>query len=233
MLDFYISLETEKNKLMDMFCVGDSAVSHEYRAKQYHFPLELATEMYQEPRFKWDEKLEDFLAKSYLDSKNKLNDSMKFFTEFWEENEEKYFSKINLFFQDTIPTYRILLAHYLDAISNWVEPNIVVNAYSYQTSNPLYHVYSLLYEIILSQVFIRTRNIKSKSEFSDDKLWTCSELIAFAFLTTTFPEFSKCTGTGYPQLDIYAKDFLELIKQNKTFDKVQNEILKPNFLKKP
>lgn len=229
MLHFYISLEAEKNKLMDMFCVGEVAATHAYRAKQYHFPWTLAQKMYHEPRFQWDEQLEDFLIQSYQENEVRLHTSKAFFESYWQMNEHKYFPKLNQFFQEEIPEYCVLLAHFLDAISNWTEPNIVINAYSYQTKNPLYHIYSLLYEITLSQVFIRTRKLKTKEEFSDDKLWMSAELTAFAFLTTTFPEFSEWHGTGYPRLDTYADQFVKLMQENKSFNLILPEILRFKF----
>ena len=218
MLDFYISIETEKNKLMDMFCIQDVGFSLEKRAEQYHFPLDLAKKMYNLPRYQWDRKLEDFLSQAYQKNKNKLDNALSFFQGYWTQHNENYFEPINCFFDTPIPSYQVLLAHFLDAISNWSEPNIVLNAYSYQTPNPLYHTYTLLYEIILSQVFIRTRQIKSPKEALDDKLWMASELTAFSFLATTFPEFSKVSGTGYPQVDIFAVKSRKLMEMHLKFE---------------
>lgn len=203
---------------MDMLCIQDVGFSLEKRAEQYHFPLDLAKEMYNYPRHQWDQKLENLLSCTYIKNRQKLDKAFSFFQEYWKQYNEKYFEPINHFFDTQIPNYRVLLAHFLDAISNWVEPNIVLNAYSYQTPNPLYHTYTLLYEIILSQVFIRTRQIKSVMEVSDEKLWMISELTAFSFLATTFSEFSKVSGTGYPQVDVWAPKFRELMNMRLKFE---------------
>ncbi|MBR6412784.1 MAG: hypothetical protein IKS41_06480 [Alphaproteobacteria bacterium] len=218
MLDFYISLETEKNKLMDMFCLQDIGFPMEKRVQQYHFSLDLAKDMYHLPRHQWDKKLEDFLSEAYTKHKDDLASSLSFFQKYWNQHSEQYFGPINQFFGEQIPPYRVLLAHFLDGISNWVEPSIVINAYSYQTPNPLYHTYTLLYEIILSQVFIRTRQIKSAKELTDEDLWMIAELAAFSFLATTFTEFSKVSGTGYPQVDIHALKFRELMNMRPKFE---------------
>ena len=65
MIELYISKDTEKQKLMDIFCVNSVGVSHKDRATQYHFSPYLAEDMYKKPRYEWDEKLEDFLENTY------------------------------------------------------------------------------------------------------------------------------------------------------------------------
>lgn len=231
MLEFFISSETEKYKLMDMFCITDIGASMEYRAKQYQFPLNLAEEMKEKPRFIWDKKLEDFLFAVYQKHQTDLKKSQFYYTKFWEKNLSHYFAPINRFFETPIPPYRVLVAHFLDAISNWSETNIVLNAYAYQTPNPLYHAYTLLYEIILSQTFIRTRETLSKETFSDEKLWTFAELTAFGLLKTTFDEFSAANGTGYPQVDKFAHRFLDILKKSPTFEILKENIFQISFFK--
>ena len=224
MLEFVISSETEKYKLMDMFCMTDIGASMEYRVTQYQFPLNLAEEMKEKPRTVWDKKLEDLLFAVYKKQQKDLKKAQFYYTKFWQKNFAKYFNPINQFFGTPFPPYRILVAHFLDAISNWSETNIVLNAYAYQTPNPLYHAYTLLYEIILSQTFIRTRAEKSKDILSDEKLWVFAELTAFGVLKKLFDEFSTVNGTGYPQVDKFVPRFLDILSQSNSFDELKEHI---------
>ena len=141
----------------------------------------------------------------------------------------KYFNPINQFFGTPIPPYRVLVAYFLDAVSNWSETNIVLNAYAYQTPNPFYHTYTLLYEIILSQAFIRIRAEKPKEILSDEKLWMATELIAFGVLKKLFNEFSTVNGTGYPQVDKFVPRFLDILAESNSFDELKAGIFNISY----
>lgn len=229
MFHFYISLDTEKNRLMDMFCVPEACSTFEKRAIQYHFPIDLAKKMYEHPRYVWDSELETFLASAYKKNKKDLEKALFFFQTYWEKNEKKYLTPLTVFFQNELPPYRVLLGNFLDAISNWREEDITINAYSYKAKNPLYHTYAVLFELILSQIFIRIRNLKSEKTLNDLSVWGLSELSAFAILHDLFSEFSKTSGTGYDTIDSYASIFLEVIKKNNNITDFINEVLKIDF----
>lgn len=214
---------------MDMFCVVEACSTLERRALQYHFPLDLAKKMYELPRHIWDEELETFLLSTYKNNQKGLKEALLFFQTYWKENEKKYLNPLSLFFQTEIPSYQVLLGNFLDAISNWHETNITINAYSYKDKNPLYHAYAVLFELILSQVFMRIRKLKQKEILSDLHVWGLSELSAFAILYKLFPEFSKINGTGYDIIDSYTSTFLEVIKKNNNIIDFINEILKIDF----
>ena len=231
MLEFFISSETEKYKLMDMFCMTDIGAPMEYRVNQYQFPLNLADEMKEYPRTKWDKKLEDFLFAVYEKHLRDLKKSQFYYTKFWQKNFSRYFDPINRFFGTPVPKYRVLVAHFLDAISNWSEHNIVLNAYAYQTPNPMYHVYTLLYEIILSQAFIRVRQTKSKEQLSDEKLWVFAELTACVFLNKNFEEFAQASATGYPDVDKFLPRFWEITADAKTFDELTKQAFQIAYFK--
>lgn len=225
MFDFYLSAESEKNKLMDMFCTRSVGFSREKRAAQYHFPVEMAHKMYQHPRYIWDAELERFLAESYRQNQQKMTEALSFYQNYWQENHDKYFIPLERFFQFQFPVYRVLLAHFLDAISNWNEPNIVLNAYDYQSQNPLYHVYAVLYETVLSQIFIRVRQTISDSRLSDTGLWAMAELSSMAILYKLFAEFSSKDKTGYPQIDSYATQFIEIAQHTDSYESFLEQAL--------
>ncbi len=86
MIEFYISQDTEKQKLMDVFCVEPIGASLDYRAKQYHFPLEMAQKMQSLPRIQWDTELEDLLEKTYTQNQEELIQSLAYFQCFWNKN---------------------------------------------------------------------------------------------------------------------------------------------------
>ena len=230
MLNLYISPDTEKQKLMDVFCVQTIGASLEQRAQQYNFPKKLAQKMYQQPRYVWDDELEHFLEKTYLSQKNELEKAKQHFENIWKEKGPFYFQKLNDFFETPIPTYHVLVAYYLDVISNWKEENIVINYNTYKKENPLYHIYGVLFEIILSQVFIRVRKTKSKTQISDFTLWGISELSATAILNALFDEFKNSTKTGYEILDYFCEDFIKTCKSTSSFDPFKQKILSKNLL---
>lgn len=225
MIEFYVSLDTEKQKLMDVFCVAPMGASLNDRAKQYHFPLDMAHKMQTRPRMQWDEELEDLLEKVYCQNKNELLQSLSYFQCFWKSNEEHYLSKLNSFFEEKLPDYRVLLACYLDVISNWKEYNIVINHRLSQKENPLYHVYSVLFEIVLSQVFIKIRSVKTKKEMSDKQVWGRSELAACAILNKLYPEFKNAVKTGYSELDSCMPLFLNIIQKSSHLQSFLNGII--------
>ncbi len=229
MIKLYISKDTEKQKLMDMFCVNSVGISHKKRSIQYNFPYSLAEEMYKKPRYEWDEKLEDFLENTYKKNLPTLKQAQQHFEKIWSEKGNYYFDVLNTFFKEPIPTYRVLIAYHLDVISNWQEPNIVVNYQTFQKENPLYHIYSVLFEITLSQIFIKTRELKTKQELPDAQLWGISELSACAILNTRYPEFKNSTQTGYENLDKYASNFIEIAKNTKNYQDFISHILSQNF----
>lgn len=229
MIELYISKDAEKQKLMDMFCVNDVGACLEERVQQYHFSLSLARDMYNEPRHKWDEKLENFLDCAYATNLSLLTKAKQHFEKIWQEKGYYYFGILNSFFETKIPTYRVLIAYYLDVISNWHEPDIVINYKNYQNENPLYHIYGVLFEITLSQIFINTRKIKTKQELSNNTLWAISELSACAILNTKYPEFKNSTLTGYKALDKYTNTFIELAKKTSNYNDFINKIFTLNF----
>lgn len=214
MIEFYISSETEKQKLMDIFCVAPIGASLTERAKQYHFPVNMANTMQTRPRIQWDEALEDLLEETYLKHKNNLETSRTFFRCFWDKNGEAYLSKLDSFFEEKFPDYRVLLACYLDVVSNWKECDIVINHALYQKENVLYSVYSILFEMVLSQIFIKIRSIKNKKEMSDKQVWGRSELAACAILNKLYPAFQNSVKTGYAELDSSMPLFLKIIQQS-------------------
>ncbi len=186
--------------------------------------------MYQKPRHEWDEKLENFLEETYLTNLSILNQAKQHFEKIWSEKGNYYFDVLNTFFKEKIPTYRVLIAYYLDVISNWQEPNIVVNYQTFQKENPLYHIYGVLFEITLSQIFIKTRELKTKQELSDTLLWGISELSACAILNTKYPEFKNSTLTGYENLDNHAKTFIEIAKKTSNFNNFITQIFTFDFM---
>lgn len=226
MIEFYISSDTEKQKLMDIFCVAPMGVSLNYRARQYHFPLDIADKMQTYPRIQWDEELENLLEETYSRNKKELVNSLSYFQCFWKNKGEYYLSKLNTFFEETLPDYRVLLACYLDIISNWKECNIVINYRLYKKENPLYHVYSVLFEIVLSQIFIKIRSIKNKKKMPDKQVWGRSELAACAILHRLYPEFKNSVKTGYPELDPCMPLFLDIIQKSSYLQNFLNNIIK-------
>jgi len=231
MIEFYVSADAEKQKLMDMFCVEPVGVSLAYRAKQYHFPLELAEKMYARPRAQWDSELEDLLEAVYARHRSEMQEALSFFQAFWHKNGVKYLPQLEIFFGSKWPTYRVLLAYYLDVISNWKECNIVINYALYQKENVLFHVYSILFEMVLAQVFIKIRELKNRQEMSDNQVWGCSELAACVILNKLYPEFKNATKTGYPQLDEKAPLFFDFIQKHNQIDSFLNEILAADVVK--
>lgn len=213
MIEFYVSSDTEKQKLMDIFCVAPIGKSLMERAKQYHFPPDMAKKMQTSPRIQWDEALEELLETTYLKYKNELETAHSFFHCFWDKNGEAYLSKLDSFFGERFPNYRVLLACYLDVVSNWKECNIVINHALYQKENVLYSVYSILFEMVLSQIFIKIRTLKNKTEMSDKQVWGRSELAACAILNKLYPAFQNSVKTGYPELDSSMPLFLEVIQK--------------------
>ncbi len=225
-LEFYLSADMEKQKLMDIFCCEPVGKDLKYRTKQYNFPFELAERMYNLPRFQWDAELEALLEQRYQQNNSELEKSLSFFNHFWKENGERYLAPLNAFFKETVPTYRVLLACYLDVISNWKECNIVINHALYKKENVLYSVYSILFEIILSQVFIKIRAIKNKNELPDMQVWEYAELAACAILNKIYPEFKNSTKTGYAELDIHAPRFIDLAQKSPDLNAFLQDIIR-------
>ncbi len=209
MFEFYISPDTEKQKLMDMFCVPGVGVSLEYRANQYHFPIETARKMYDRPRYEWDKEVDTLIKSEHLKNKNEMQKAITFFKDFWHKNTAIYQEPLFQFFQKEIPTYRVLLACYLDVISNWSEPDIVINFKQYRHSNVLHSVYSLLFETVLSQIFIHIRATNNSDILPDETAWGLSELSACVILNRLYPAFRNSRLTGYPQLDKHIQSFEE------------------------
>lgn len=228
-IELYISKDAEKQKLMDIFCVNSVGISLENRVQQYHFSLPLAEDMYKKPRHEWDEKLENFLEDAYLTNLPILIKAKQHFENIWEKKGDYYLGILNSFFEKKIPTYRVLIAYYLDVISNWHEPNIVVNYKTFQKENPLYHIYDVLFEMTLSQIFINTRKIKTKKDLPDIELWGISELSACAILNTKYPEFKNSTLTGYENLDKHAKTFIDIAAKTSNFNDFISQISTLNF----
>lgn len=226
MIEFYISSDAEKQKLMDVFCVASMGASLNYRAKQYHFPLDLAHKMQAMPRLQWDEELENLLEEIYAKNQEELVNSLSYFQCFWKNNGNQYVSKLESFFEETLPDYRVLLACCLDVISNWKEYNIVINHQLYKKENPLYHVYSVLFEIVLSQIFIKIRSLKNKKEMPDKQVWGRSELAACAILNKLYPEFKNSVKTGYAELDPCMPLFLDIIQQSSHLKNFLNTLMK-------
>ncbi len=207
MFEFYISPDAEKQKLMDMFCVPSVGVSLEYRANQYLFPIELAQKMYTLPRHQWDKELENLISSRYREKEAELHQSLFFFQNFWHQHTEEYITPLTHFFQKEIPHYRILLAYYLDVISNWSEPNIVINYKQYSHQNALHSVYAILFETVLSQIFIHIRQLDTSDYLIDETVWGLSELSACVLLNRLYPAFQNACATGYPQLDKHLQSF--------------------------
>ncbi len=225
MFEFYISPDTEKQKLMDMFCVPSIGVSLEQRANQYHFPIELAQKMYALPRYQWDKELEDLIAVQYQKNATALNQSLLFFHHFWVQHTNEYLYPLEAFFQHKIPVYRVLLACYLDVISNWSEPNIVINFTQYKHENVLHSVYSLLFETILSQIFIHIRQQQTPTQLSDQTVWGLSELSACVLLNRLYPVFHNATATGYPQLDKHIISFTQATANQNTLSDFLKQVI--------
>jgi hypothetical protein len=142
------------------------------------------------------------LDRVYKRSSKRLKKSIEFFNSYWENNEDRFFNKLESIFGKKVSKYNVLLSNYISGILDWKGTNICINAYSYKNKKENYHVYFLLFEIILSEIFKTMRKNNTEQEFSDRKTWIISELSAFTILGEEWDLFNKVNPrTGYMDID--------------------------------
>ena len=196
--EFFLSQNFEKRILINIF-KNDETKKIKDRAKQYKFPIKLAKDIKKLPINICENKIDNFLNISYKRDYKKMNISLKKFIDYWDNNENYYFDKLEKFFNKQIPLYEVLLSRYVAGISDWEGNHICTNIFSFKWKKYCNHNYCLLYEIVLSEIF---KLIKIKNnQLKDNDIWIMSELSSFVILHKFFDEFSFIKKTYYNQID--------------------------------
>lgn len=201
---FYTSAEEEKKQLIQMFR-GEDPLGVDKRVRQYLFPTLLARHIHNKPARVWDKRLTHFLEEIYNQYSADLRKARTLFTLFWRQHDATYFKPLEAFFGHEIPPYHVLLSHFIAGASDWHGTEICTNAYSFYWNGGQSHAYFLLFEVILSQVFMRMRARYEETELPDRRLWAISETAAFTILHRLFDTFDFITKTNYPQVDPHLK----------------------------
>lgn len=213
--EFYISKDSEKKQLIEMF-QEDDPLGLKDRAKQYNFPVDLAVKINSEPLQVWKPELLKLLDNTYDHNLKFLKESASFFMNYWRKNEGRFFPILEDLFKKKLPTYYVLLAHYVAGTSDWHGVDICTNAYSHKWKGKDCHAYFLLFEVILSQVFMMVRKEHDEKSLSDFDLWKVSELVAFVVLHKEWDYFNYIKKTNYEQIDNHIEEAMVLYnnKQN-------------------
>lgn len=198
--NFYLSAAKELQYIYSMFSQSDP-MGLEARAEQYGFPLDLAKRISQNDPEEWENDVIDLLNNEYASLEEELNQAVAFYQEFWNGQDEVFSEVINDIFGNEIPDYNVLLTRYVTGISNWYGTDIVLGAFLYEEEPENKHCYILLFETILSQVFMKIRELYNQDYISDWNVWGISELTTYAILRHSFDGFEYFENIGYPQLE--------------------------------
>ncbi|HSQ97486.1 MAG TPA: hypothetical protein VLL98_02085, partial [Rickettsiales bacterium] len=223
-LKFYISWREERKRLIGLFR-GFDPLGIDSRAKQCNFSKRLAKKIHSKSPEEWMPILNQLLKKTYKDESKKMREALVFFEKYWQKNDKNFFEKLEIIFKEKIPTYNVLLSYYVAGTSDWYGENICTNIYSYKWKKKNSHVYSLLFEVILSQVFKRIRRNKSQKDISDEKVWSASELSAFIILHQEWNIFDNMQITRYKEVDNFIYDAQKIYKSAKDIDIFIEKIL--------
>lgn len=198
--NFYLSAEKELQYIYSMFCQADP-MGLEARAEQYGFPLDLARRISQNDPDEWENDVIELLNQEYANLEDELNQSVEFHQEFWVEQEGVFSEVINEILDIEVPDYNVLLTRYITGISDWHGTDIVLGAFLYEAEPENQHSYVLLFETILSQVFMKIRELYNQEYISDWNVWAISELATYAILRHSFDGFENFDKIGYAQIE--------------------------------
>ena len=87
-----------------------------------------------------------------------------------------------------------------------------------QKKNEKEHIYALLYEVLLSQIFIKIRTQYSENILTDREVWKLSELSTFTILHNTFNCFFDKEKTFYVEVDNLLEKGQLLYLENQDID---------------
>lgn len=197
---FYTSANQERNNLIHLFQEEDP-MGVEARARQCDFPVELARQIRTAAPAEWQAQMHDFINQTYAQQKEQLAESVAFYKAYWAAHEAQWLDPIERALGKKIPPYYVLITHFIAGTSDWYGADIAINARLRRAKNPHYHVYILLFEMILSQVFMHVRAQFGEEQLSDWAVWELSELTAFTILHHAFDCFDDLTATGYAAVD--------------------------------
>jgi len=199
-LKFFISAEEEAKRIVGLFQTDDP-LGVTGRAAQCGFPVALAVKINQERRADWSAQLDRLFLDTYRHNQVQLNQALEFFQNYWAENEARFFPVLDKVFGHPMPPYYVLLTHFIAGTSDWYGTDICVNAYGPKLKNKNIHVYGLLYEVILSQIFRQVRQKVSSERLGDWAVWEIAEIGAFTVLHQAFDLFDAFEKTYYEAVD--------------------------------
>lgn len=216
-LKFFISAEEEARRIVGLFQTDDP-LGVENRARQCRFPVDLAQKINQGRRVDWAADLDALLVETYRQNQEVLNQARVFFQTYWAENEARFFPVLEKVFGHPMPPYYVLLTHFIAGTSDWYGTDICVNAYGPKCSRENAHLYGLLYEIILSQIFMRVRQRHSAETLDDWGVWEIAEVGAFTLLHQEFDLFGAFEKTYYDAVDAKRERAQKLYQSTKNLD---------------
>jgi hypothetical protein len=214
---FYISWREEQKRLIGFFR-GFDPLGIDARAKQCNFPKRLAKKIHYQSPEEWMPILNQLLKETYKNESEKMKEALGVFEKYWQKNDKEFFERLEVIFKEKIPTYNVLLSYYVAGTSDWYGENICTNVYSYKWKKKNSHIYSLLFEVILSQIFKRIRRNKSWKDIPNEKVWSVSELSAFIILHQEWDIFNNMQITRYEEVDNLICEAQKIYKSTKDID---------------
>ncbi len=214
---FFYSKYIEELYLIRLF-QDEDPLGLKNRAAQLSFPYDLALSIHQEEMIKWRSHLRQEINEQYKKHQEKIENSILFSKIYWEKNEQKWLPPLEQVLRKKIPDYHILLSQYGMGISDWYGTNISIPAAFSTKKNEREHIYALLYEVLLSQIFIKIRTQYSENILTDREVWKLSELSTFTILHNTFNCFFDKEKTFYVEVDNLLEKGQLLYLENQDID---------------
>lgn len=165
---------------------------------------------------RWGGGLDALLLETYRQNQEALTGA-RFFSNVL-GGKRRGFSVLEKVFGHPMPPYYVLLTHFIAGTSDWYGTDICVNAYGPKCSRENAHLYGLLYEIILSQIFMRVRQRHSAETLDDWGVWEIAEVGAFTLLHQEFDLFGAFEKTYYDAVDAKRERAQKLYQSTKNLD---------------
>lgn len=219
--NFFYDQYIEELNLIRLFQEEDP-LGIDNRANQIGFLLDLALDIQQKPLIEWREKLQKEVSSRYHLNMKKIEADIISCQSYWRET--NYIQPIEDVLIKKIPNYYILLSQYNLGVSDWYGTSIVVPSLFVINHNMKRHTYVVLFEVLLSQLFMKIRLMHPCLMNWD--IWLISELGTFTILHNIFDEFLSVEKTGYREVDELIPKADYLYKNTKNIDEfIENIIL--------